>query len=449
MAERLLEQMRKDALAIFNAGVAAVDPALCISKSCKIKDNSLAIAGHRYDLERFDRIMVIGAGKASAAMGGAMESILPDPIRGRITHGLIITKYGHSVPLKKIKVIEADHPVPDEAGAAAAKKLLEIAETADENTLVINLISGGGSALTPLPAGGITLENKQETTDALLECGAAIHEINTIRKHLSRFKGGQLARAVHPAIMINLVISDVVGDDLSTIASGPAVPDTTTFRECLDIVRKFGLETGLPAPVLNHLNQGAAGKSPETPKPGDPVFSNIHHHIIADNMAALKAAQKKADQLGYNSLVLSSMIEGETREVSKVHTAIAKEVVRSGHPVAPPACILSGGETTVTIQGNGKGGRNQEFALACVSDIAGLENTVILSCGTDGTDGPTDAAGAIADHTTLSRAKALGLDPDRYLSENNAYPFFSQLNDLVKTGPTRTNVMDIRIILIK
>ncbi len=449
MAERLLEQMRKDALAIFNAGVAAVDPALCISKSCKIKDNSLAIAGHRYDLERFDRIMVIGAGKASAAMGGAMESILPDPIRGRITHGLIITKYGHSVPLKKIKVIEADHPVPDEAGEAAAKKLLEIAETADENTLVINLISGGGSALTPLPAGGITLENKQETTDALLECGAAIHEINTIRKHLSRFKGGQLARAVHPAIMINLVISDVVGDDLSTIASGPAVPDTTTFRECLDIVRKYGLETGLPAPVLNHLNQGAAGKSPETPKPGDPVFSNIHHHIIADNMAALKAAQKKADQLGYNSLVLSSMIEGETREVSKVHTAIAKEVVRSGHPVAPPACILSGGETTVTIQGNGKGGRNQEFALACVSDIAGLENTVILSCGTDGTDGPTDAAGAIADHTTLSRAKALGLDPDRYLSENNAYPFFSQLNDLVKTGPTRTNVMDIRIILIK
>lgn len=449
MAERLLEQMRKDALAIFNAGVAAVDPALCISKSCKIKDNSLAIAGHRYDLERFDRIMVIGAGKASAAMGGAMESILPDPIRGRITHGLIITKYGHSVPLKKIKVIEADHPVPDEAGEAAAKKLLEIAETADENTLVINLISGGGSALTPLPAGGITLENKQETTDALLECGAAIHEINTIRKHLSRFKGGQLARAVHPAIMINLVISDVVGDDLSTIASGPAVPDTTTFRECLDIVRKFGLETGLPAPVLNHLNQGAAGKSPETPKPGDPVFSNIHHHIIADNMAALKAAQKKADQLGYNSLVLSSMIEGETREVSKVHTAIAKEVVRSGHPVAPPACILSGGETTVTIKGNGKGGRNQEFALACVSDIAGLENTVILSCGTDGTDGPTDAAGAIADHTTLSRAKALGLDPDRYLSENNAYPFFSQLNDLVKTGPTRTNVMDIRIILIK
>jgi glycerate 2-kinase len=449
MAERLLEQMRKDALAVFNAGVAAVDPALCISKSCKIKDNSLAIAGHRYDLERFDRIMVIGAGKASAAMGGAMESILPDPIRGRITHGLIITKYGHSVPLKKIKVIEADHPVPDEAGEAAAKKLLEIAETADENTLVINLISGGGSALTPLPAGGITLENKQETTDALLECGAAIHEINTIRKHLSRFKGGQLARAVHPAIMINLVISDVVGDDLSTIASGPAVPDTTTFRECLDIVRKYGLETGLPAPVLNHLNQGAAGKSPETPKPGDPVFCNIHHHIIADNMAALKAAQKKADQLGYNSLVLSSMIEGETREVSKVHTAIAKEVVRSGHPVAPPACILSGGETTVTIQGNGKGGRNQEFALACVSDIAGLENTVILSCGTDGTDGPTDAAGAIADHTTLSRAKALGLDPDRYLSENNAYPFFSQLNDLVKTGPTRTNVMDIRIILIK
>ncbi len=449
MAERLLEQMRKDALAVFNAGVAAVDPALCISKSCKIKDNSLAIAGHRYDLERFDRIMVIGAGKASAAMGGAVERILPDPIRGRITHGLIITKYGHSVPLKKIKVIEADHPVPDEAGEAAAKKLLEIAETADENTLVINLISGGGSALTPLPAGGITLENKQETTDALLECGAAIHEINTIRKHLSRFKGGQLARAVHPAIMINLVISDVVGDDLSTIASGPAVPDTTTFRECLDIVRKYGLETGLPAPVLNHLNQGAAGKSPETPKPGDPVFCNIHHHIIADNMAALKAAQKKADQLGYNSLVLSSMIEGETREVSKVHTAIAKEVVRSGHPVAPPACILSGGETTVTIQGNGKGGRNQEFALACVSDIAGLENTVILSCGTDGTDGPTDAAGAIADHTTLSRAKALGLDPDRYLSENNAYPFFSQLNDLVKTGPTRTNVMDIRIILIK
>jgi hydroxypyruvate reductase len=332
---------------------------------------------------------------------------------------------------------------------AGALALLEMARAADEKTLVILLISGGGSALMALPARGLTLADKQETTRVLLGCGACIHEINTIRKHLSRIKGGLLARAAYPATLACLVLSDVVGDDLDIIASGPAVADPGSFAQCLDIITAHKIQKSLPEAVVQHLASGSRGDIPETPKTGDPIFDRVHHAIAAGNMDALLGAEKRAQDLGYHTLVLSSMIQGETLDVATVHTAIAREVLATGRPIKGPACILSGGETVVTLKGNGKGGRNQEFALAAALGIQDLEDVVVLSAGTDGTDGPTDAAGAVCDPATVQRAAALGLCAKQFLRQNNAYPFFEAISDLVKTGPTLTNVMDIRIMLIR
>ncbi|WP_291461230.1 glycerate kinase [Desulfobacula sp.] len=441
----LLKKMRQDAVDIFNEGLGAVDPKTCIHRCCRLKRNVFTVNNRAYDLNKFERIIVLGAGKAGASMANAMEKIL----QNRITAGIVIVKYKHVENLKRITMVEAGHPVPDANSVAGAEKLLKMAQKADENTLVICLISGGGSALMTLPAHGLTLEDKQKTTEVLLGCGATIHGINTIRKHLSRIKGGLLAKAVYPAPVICLVLSDVVGDDLDIIASGPAVPDRGTFEQCLKIIETHGIKDCLPSTVLQYLKKGSQGLIPETPKQGHPVFENIFHTIIASNINALLSAEKKAGDLKYHTQILSSMIEGQTIDVATVHTAIAKEILATGHPLKPPACILSGGETTVTMKGNGKGGRNQEFALACALKIKGLEHVVILSAGTDGTDGPTDAAGAIADHTTIQRAVAQGLTPEQFLNENNAYPFFDHISDLFKTGPTNTNVMDLRIILIR
>ncbi len=439
----ILKQLRRDALSIYNSALQAVDPIYCIKQMCTLENNIFTIKKSNYNLSEFKKIIVIGVGKASASMANALESVLGN----RITSGCIITKYGHGKPLKRIETMEAAHPVPDDAGVSGAKKLQQLVKTADEKTLVVSLISGGGSALTPFPADGITLLDKQKTTSELLRCGATIHEINTIRKHLSKFKGGWLAKSVFPATMINLILSDVVGDDLSVIASGPGVPDATTYKECLDIIEKFDIKNKLPNQVLDHLKKGTNGLISETPKPGDPVFKNIHHEIIANNMTALLCARKKAISLGYNSLILSSVIEGESKEVAKVHTSIAREIIATGHPIKPPACVLTGGETTVTLKRDGKGGRSQEFALACAEHIRDLKHTIILSCGTDGSDGPTDAAGAMVDYTTINRALNLNLNPESHLKGNNAYPFFEQLGDLIKTGPTLTNVMDLQISL--
>ncbi len=317
-----------------------------------------------------------------------------------------------------------------------------------QRELVICLISGGGSALSPAPVEGITLAEKQEVTRLLLACGATIHEINAVRKHISQIKGGQLARLASPATLITLVLSDVVGDSLDVIASGPTVPDTSTFADCLEILRKYRLSDTVPVAIRRHLEAGVAGAVPETPKPGDPVFSRTQTVIIGRNLQALEAASRQATALGYRPLILSSAIEGETREVARVHAGIAKEVLASGHPIRPPACILSGGETTVTLRGQGKGGRNQEFALALALDIDHMPGIAALSAGTDGTDGPTDAAGAFADWTTCARAEQHGLPPREALEHNDAYPFFERLGDLLITGPTQTNVMDVRIILI-
>jgi len=441
---KAVETLREDAKQIFHAGLQAVDAKAAVRRTLQHSDELLLIDGHSYDLSGFEHIYVVGAGKAGAAMASAVEEILGE----RISAGHVNVKYGHTLPLEKVTLHEAGHPIPDEAGLRGAEAIVALLEQAGEKDLVICLISGGGSALLPLPAAGISLRQKQEVTQRLLSCGAAITEINAVRKHISQIKGGQLCRCAWPATLVALILSDVVGDPLDAIASGPTVPDATTFQDVRDILTRYGVWDSIPAAVRNHVQRGVDGEIPETPKSGDRVFERSDSTIIASNFLAVMAARQAAEQLGYATLVLSTMIEGETRDVAKVHAAVAKEIIRSGHPVAAPACVISGGETTVTIRGQGKGGRNQEFVLAAAIEIADLPGVVLLSAGTDGTDGPTDAAGALCDGRTVRRAAEAGMRAQDYLAENNAYPFFAGLNDLLITGPTHTNVMDLRVILV-
>jgi glycerate 2-kinase len=438
------EELRQDLQAIFQAALRAVDPGEAVRTHVRRAGNRLRVADRTYDLRQFDAVSVIGVGKAGAAMAIAIEGVLGDRLRG----GHVIVKYGHGGPLTHVTVHEAGHPIPDEAGVRATHTLIDFVTGPGRRDLLLCLLSGGGSALSPAPVEGITLAEKQEVTRLLLACGATIHEINALRKHISRLKGGQLARLASPATLITLVLSDVVGDALDVIASGPTVPDTSTFADCVEILRKYQLLDRVPTTIRRHLESGVSGAVPETPKPGDAVFARTQTVIIGRNLQALEAASRQATALGYQPLILSSAIEGETREVAKVHAGIAREVLASGHPIAAPACILSGGETTVTLRGQGKGGRNQEFALALALDIDNLPGIAALSAGTDGTDGPTEAAGAVADWTTCARAELCGLHPRTGLEHNDAYPFFERLGDLVITGPTHTNVMDVRIMLI-
>ncbi|HLJ14420.1 MAG TPA: glycerate kinase [Bryobacteraceae bacterium] len=436
--------LRKTALAIFGAALQAADPAEAVLRHVRVEHNTLIAGRRRYALNRFKRIQVIGAGKASAAMARAVEHLLG----ARISGGLINVKYGHSGPLKRVRINECGHPVPDESGLRGALKIAAIAQNAGEDDLLLCLISGGASALLPAPAPPIMLDEKQETTKALLACGATIHEINAVRKHISTLKGGQLARLAQPATVLALLLSDVIGDDLDVIGSGPAAPDASTFADALEILSKYKLTRRVPASVRRRLQQGAQGKIPETPKPTDPIFGKVQNLIVGGSRQAIQAAAEKAREGGFRTLLLSTTMEGETREVARVHAAIAREALVSGQPARPPLCLLSGGETTVTLRGHGMGGRNQEFVLAAALDIAGLKNVVVLSAGTDGTDGPTDAAGAIADGQTIARAVQLQLDARRFLADNDSYRFFEKLGGLLKTGPTGTNVMDIRIVLI-
>lgn len=436
--------MRTDAREIFMAGVAAVEAAAAVHRHCRMEGGAFVVDDVAYDISRFNRVFVIGAGKAGASMAGAIEDLLGDAV----TDGVVSVKYGHGKPLSRVRVMEGGHPVPDESGEAAARAVVETAGGAGEGDLVICLISGGGSALLPLPVDGVSLADKQETTKILLACGATIHEINTIRKHISAVKGGGLARAVHPARLMTLILSDVVGDDLDVIASGPTVPDSSRFEDCMRVFDTYGIADKVPPSVRRHIQRGVTGEIPDTPKRGDPVFSGVQHAIVGSNAESVSVAADKARSLGYHTMVLSTLLEGETADVAKVHAGIAKEILRSGQPLSAPACLLSGGETTVTLRGDGLGGRNQEFVLAAAIELAGIAGVVVLSGGTDGTDGPTDAAGAIADGETHGRAETLGLVPHRHLAGNNAYPFFEQLGDLIKTGPTNTNVMDLRVVLV-
>lgn len=435
---------RNHAIDIFQAGLSAVRPMAAIENNCILDNDVLTIAAQQYELRRFEQIFVVGAGKAGASMGQALEKILGD----RISRGLICVKYGHSLPLSRIQLLEAGHPVPDESGIAAAKEIYELAQAANDKTLVICLISGGGSSLIPYPVEGISLADKQEVTRVLLSCGATIHEINAIRKHLSAIKGGGLAKAVFPATLVTLILSDVIGDDLDSIASGPCVPDRRTFADCLNIIDKYEIKGMVPETIIRHLEAGLAGHVPETPKAGEPFFENSQNVIIAGNFNALEQARKKAEELGYHVLQLSSMLEGDTTDLAINHIAIASDIQQHDIPVKTPACILSGGESTVRIKGQGKGGRNQEFALAAAIRLDGEQGMTVLSAGTDGNDGPTDAAGAVADEMTLSKARKESLIAQSYLADNDSYNFFDKLDDLYKTGPTNTNVMDIRIVLV-
>ena len=449
MSRFRLEEMRDMAKAVFLKAVSAVDPYQRLKEIAHIDKNRLIIGTEEvsekvFDLNEFERIFLVGTGKASSSMAQAIEEIFG----GRITKGLITTKYGHALPLRFTEIIEAGHPLPDPKGLEGARKIKDLLTNTGPKDLVLFLISGGGSALLPLPADKITLEEKQELTQFLLDCGADIKEINTIRKHISQMKGGWLARWAFPSTVITFILSDVVGDPLDVIASGPTVPDTSTFQEAWEILKRYGLINEIASSIRNHLQAGREGKIKETPKAGESVFEKVHNMIIGSNIVALRAAEKEFSSAGFNTITLSSSIVGETREAARFHGAIAREVVSTGKPIARPACILSGGETTVTIRGSGLGGRNQEFALSGAFEISGLEKTVLLSGGTDGTDGPTDAAGAMADHTTITRARQMGMDPMKYLENNDSYHFFEKLGDLLITGPTRTNVMDVRILLV-
>jgi len=439
-----VETMRQHAMEIFQAALRAVDPVEAILRCVKHAGEGILIGEHRFKFKDYDRILMVGAGKAGAPMAKALEDLLGD----RVADGVIVVKEGHGLPLQHVRIHEAGHPVPDERGIRGAEDILSLVNEAGERDLVICVISGGGSALLVAPAEGITLADKQEVTRLLLACGAGIHEINTVRKHLSRAKGGGLARLAYPATVVSLILSDVIGDDLNVIASGPAVPDTSTFADAREVFNKYDIWHKLPESVKTLIQHGLVGDIEDTPKAGDAIFQRCYSELVGTNIQALTAASSEARRKGYQPLILSSTVEGEAREVVKMFAAFAKEVRNSANPISAPACILCGGETTVTIQGKGKGGRNQEFALASAMIIDGMENIVVLSGGTDGTDGPTDAAGAIADGRTMARARAKNLDALDYLKRNDSYHFFQPLDDLIITGPTRTNVSDVYMVLV-
>jgi len=436
--------LRKDALNIFKAALKAADPVEAVRRHLN-KDGDWLVAGKKkYRLSTFDDVYVLGAGKASVAMARAVERT----VGARARYGFVNTKYGHGGALKRVKVQEAGHPVPDENGVAGAGQLVALARQARGGDLVIFVISGGASALTPLPAPPITLQEKQRVTQELLACGANIHEMNTVRKHISLFKGGQLAREAAPATLITLMLSDVIGDSMDVIGSGPTVPDESTFARAWEILSGYGIIEKLPESVRQRLEMGVRGEIAETPKPGDPAFAKTQNLVVGSNRMAVDAAARKARELGYKPLVLSTFLEGETRDVARVHVGIAKEILAAGRPVGRPACVVSGGETTVTLRGDGLGGRNQEFAAAAALYLEGIDGVVVLSGGTDGTDGPTDAAGAIADGRTVERLRKKGLSLSAMLARNDSYHLFEPIGDLIKTGPTGTNVMDVRLVLV-
>ncbi|OGW36203.1 MAG: hypothetical protein A2010_13850 [Nitrospirae bacterium GWD2_57_9] len=434
---------------IFQDALGAVDPRRAVARVLAHGNGRLAV-GRGYQLDAFDRIVVVGAGKATAGMAAAAEEALGD----RIREGLIIVPYGQTAGLKIIRQREASHPVPDEAGVEATGRLLDLVQEAGEGTLVICLLSGGGSALLVQPPPGITLQEKQRVTELLLRAGASIAETNTVRKHLSLIKGGRLARTAFPATVLTLILSDVIGNPIDVIASGPTAPDRSTYRDASAVIDKYRLKQQLPPAVNAWIERGTKEQEAETPKSGDSCFSRTENIIVAGIELALSAAKARSQQLGLAAELVTSELRGEAREAAHLLAGraldIRKALAAGGH-----YCILSGGETTVTVQGEGTGGRNQELALAFALDVEGVPGITLLSAGTDGIDGPTRAAGAIVDGDTAKKARAAGMDPAAYLERNDSYSFFEQLDRLTAagshlvTGPTGTNVMDLQIVCIE
>ncbi|MEM2419818.1 MAG: glycerate kinase [Candidatus Bathyarchaeia archaeon] len=435
---------RELALKSLETAVKAVDPKRLILSKLALKGSILKVNGYTFDLNQFKNVYVIGGGKASGSMAEVLETILGD----RIREGFINVPKGSKHKTAVVKLHEASHPIPDDSGVQGVKRMLEIAEKAGENDLIVCLISGGGSSLMPLPRNGITLADKRKITEDLLKCGATINEINTVRKHISGFKGGWLAKKAYPATVLNLILSDVLGDPLDSIASGPTVPDSTTFSDAIKILKKYGLWKKAPESVKKVLIDGEKGLTPETPKADDKAFRKVFNIVIGNCRDACTAACKALKNEGLNTLLLTSLLEGEARHVGTVLASLAREVAASGNPVQKPAAIVAGGETTVTVVGKGRGGRNQEIALASALKVKGLDGCVVASLSTDGVDGPTDAAGAIADGKTVTKAEETGLKAEDFLAENDSYNFFSKLGDLIFTGPTGTNVNDVSVVIV-
>ncbi|MBN2141511.1 MAG: DUF4147 domain-containing protein [Desulfovibrionaceae bacterium] len=442
--ERQAERLRDLAL----AAIEAAAPGPVLRRRLTLDRDLLRLDGRCLDLSGFERVLVLGAGKAAAAMARAVEDLLGPRLWG----GLVVTKYGHGLALDRIELAQAAHPVPDRAGERAALRMLSLARAAGNRDLVLFLLSGGASALTACPRPPLTLAAKQALTRRLLECGAEIQEINALRKHLSLFKGGRLAKTLEPAAVLGLTISDVVGDRLEVIGSGPIAPDATSFGDCLAILDKYGLTRRVGPQVLDILEKGALGQVPETVRPGDPCFERVQSVILANNMTALQGAARAAAGLGFEAEILEEPLEGEAGPAGERLAALAAEVCRRGDRRFP-VCLLAGGETTVTVSGRGRGGRNQELVLSAGLALSRLpepiRTRVSLAClGTDGQDGPTDAAGAVVLPDTMRRARDLGLDPEASLADNDSHTFFKGLGGLLVTGPTRTNVMDVAAVLI-
>jgi glycerate 2-kinase len=428
---------------LIGRGLEAVEASEAVRRAVTRRGDELVISQRRYDLRRYDRVVAVGAGKATAPMARALERCLGS----RLHSGLVVVKYGHTVPTTKIVVEEAGHPIPDRAGQRAAARLQSIVTTLTRRDLLIVLLSGGASSLLPAPVKGVTLADKQATTDQLLRCGATIQEINTVRKHLSSLKGGRLAEATR-ATVVTLILSDVLGDDLSAIASGPTAPDPTTYHEAVGILRRYGIWRTVPARVRQHLLKGQRGLIAETPKPRSSFFRRVQHHLIGSNPIALTAVTCAARDAGLKTLVYSTMLTGEAHTAGSQFGGMARSIVREARPLSRPCCVVAGGETTVTVTGKGKGGRAQEFAVAAAREIVGLQRVWVAAIGTDGTDGPTDVAGAVVDGVTVARAKRLGMDLDCALQHNNTYPALKRLRCHITTGPTGTNVNDLYLLLV-
>jgi glycerate 2-kinase len=436
--------LRRAAAEILARAVDAVDSYAATASALERTGGGVRAGERTYPLAGNAKVIIVGAGKAAASMARAAEDTLGD----LISAGLVTTAKGAAARRpSRITVREASHPVPDAAGEAAAREMLGLVQGLRTDDLVLCLLSGGGSALLPLPREGLTLDDMAKTTTLLLHSGATIVEFNTVRRHLSAIAGGQLARAAAPARVATLAISDVVGSPPDAIASGPTVADPSTFADALAVLDRYGIRDRVPAAARRMLERGRDGAIPDTPKPDDPVVRNAALTIVADNLTAARAASAAARAAGFHTLLLSTYLEGEARQAGGVLAGIARQIAATGDPVARPACVVCGGETTVTVTGKGRGGRNQELALAAAPFLDGLSQTLVVGFATDGRDGPTDAAGGGVDGTTVARARSRGFDPARALRDNDAYPLLEAAGDLIRTGPTGTNVADLALVL--